>query len=70
VKTVKQNEDGSFSLDMDYFCFHYATDRMYTPKLVELFGEPRPRETPFSRSRRVSRNILAKSRRLILHNAG
>jgi carbamoyltransferase len=46
-KTVKQNEDGSFSLDMDYFCFHYATDRMYTPKLVELFGEPRPRETPF-----------------------
>src|ERR1700723_4199559 len=46
-KTVKQNDDGSFSLDMDYFCFHYATDRMYTPKLVELFGEPRPRETPF-----------------------
>src|SRR6202040_3675192 len=46
-KTVKQNDDGSFSLDMDYFCFHYATDRMYTPKLVELFGEPRPRETTF-----------------------
>src|SRR5258708_30381944 len=45
-KTVKQNVDGSFSLDMDYFCFHYATDRMYTPKLVELFGEPRLRATP------------------------
>jgi len=46
-KVVKQNDDGSFSLDMDYFSFHYATDHMYTPKLVELFGEPRPRETPF-----------------------
>jgi len=46
-KVVKQNDDGSFSLDMDYFSFHYATDHMYTPKLVELLGEPRPRETPF-----------------------
>src|ERR1700751_2527189 len=35
-KTVKKNNAGSFSLDMDYFCFHSATDRMYTPKLVEL----------------------------------
>jgi carbamoyltransferase len=40
-KVVKQNDDGSFSLDMDYFCFHYSTDRMFTRKFVELFGEPR-----------------------------
>jgi len=46
-KVVKQNDDGSFSLDMDYFAFHYATDHMYTQKLVDLFGEPRRRETPF-----------------------
>jgi carbamoyltransferase len=46
-KLVKQNEDGSFSLDMDYFCFHYSTDRMYSRKFIELFGEPRPVETPF-----------------------
>src|SRR5215472_4590474 len=46
-KVVKQNDDGSFSLDMDYFAFHYATDHMYTQKLVDLFGEPRERETPF-----------------------
>jgi carbamoyltransferase len=46
-KLVKQNDDGSFSLDMDYFCFHYSTDRMYSRKFIELFGEPRPAETPF-----------------------
>jgi carbamoyltransferase len=46
-KLVKQNDDGSFSLDMDYFCFHYSTDRMYSRKFIELFGDPRPAETPF-----------------------
>jgi carbamoyltransferase len=46
-KVVRQDSDGSFSLDMDYFTFHYSTDRMYSPKLVELFGEPRPREMAF-----------------------
>jgi len=46
-KVVRQDSDGSFSLDMDYFTFHYSTDRMYSRKLVELFGEPRPREMAF-----------------------
>jgi len=46
-KVVRQDSDGSFSLDMDYFTFHYSTNRMYSSKLVELFGEPRPREMAF-----------------------
>ena len=46
-KVVRQDSDGSFSLDMDYFTFHHSTDRMYSPKLVELFGDPRPREMAF-----------------------
>jgi carbamoyltransferase len=46
-KVVRQDSDGSFSLDMDYFTFHYSTDRMYSRKMVELFGEPRPREMAF-----------------------
>jgi carbamoyltransferase len=46
-KLVKQNADGSFSLDMDYFTFHYSTDRMFNRKFVELFGEPRPVNLPF-----------------------
>ncbi|HEY0702653.1 MAG TPA: carbamoyltransferase [Candidatus Acidoferrales bacterium] len=46
-KVVRQDSDGSFSLDMDYFTFHHSTDRMYSRRLVELFGDPRPREMAF-----------------------
>lgn len=46
-KLVRQNNDGSFSLDMDYFCFHHSTDRMFNRRFVELFGEPRPSNLPF-----------------------
>jgi carbamoyltransferase len=46
-KLVHQNIDGSFSLDMDYFCFHYSTDQTYNQKFVRLFGEPRPSNLQF-----------------------
>ena len=46
-KMVKQNRDGSFSLDMDYFCFHHSTDRTYSNKFAELFGEPRQEKILF-----------------------
>jgi len=46
-KLVRQNADGSFSLDMDYFCFHHSTDRMFNRRFVDLFGEPRPVNMPF-----------------------
>jgi carbamoyltransferase len=46
-KLVHQNTDGSFSLDMDYFCFHYSTDQTYNQKFVRLFGEPRPSNLQF-----------------------
>ena len=46
-KLVQQNTDGSFSLDMDYFCFHHSTDRTYSRKFVDLFGEPRPTKLQF-----------------------
>lgn len=41
-KIVQANGDGSFSLDMHYFCFHHSTDRTFSERFVELFGEPRP----------------------------
>ena len=44
---VRQDPDGSFSLDMDYFCFHHSTDRTFNRRLVDLFGEPRPPEMLF-----------------------
>src|SRR5271170_4658217 len=46
-KVVQQNSDGSFALNMDYFCFHYSTDRMFNRRFADLFGEPRPSEMPF-----------------------
>jgi carbamoyltransferase len=46
-KLVQQNTDGSFSLDMDYFSFHYSTDQTYSQKFLALFGEPRPVELQF-----------------------
>jgi len=46
-KVVQQNSDGSFSLNMDYFCFQHSTDRMFNRKFVGLFGEPRPPNLPF-----------------------
>ena len=46
-KLVKQNQDGSFSLDMDYFCFHHSTDQTYNRKFIQLFGEPRPSKMLF-----------------------
>ena len=46
-KLVRPNSDGSFSLDMDYFCFHHSTDRTFNGRFVELFGEPRPPKMHF-----------------------
>jgi carbamoyltransferase len=46
-KVVRQNSDGSFALDMDYFCFHHSTEKTYNGKFVELFGQPREPEVHF-----------------------
>jgi carbamoyltransferase len=46
-KLVHANQDGSFSLDMDYFCFHHSTTRTFNRRFVDLFGDPRPSKMPF-----------------------
>lgn len=46
-KLVRQNGDGSFTLDMDYFCFHHSTERTFNRRFVELFGEPRSSKLNF-----------------------
>ena len=40
-------DDGSFRLNMDYFSFHYSTHSTYNQKFVDLFGEPRKKESEF-----------------------
>jgi carbamoyltransferase len=46
-KLCKIHEDGSFRLDMDYFSYHYSTERTFSDKFINLFGEPRVHETDF-----------------------
>jgi carbamoyltransferase len=46
-KTVNQNSDGSFSLNMEYFSFHHSTERTYNDKFAALFGEPRQEKALF-----------------------
>jgi carbamoyltransferase len=46
-KVVEQNSDGSFALNMDYFCFQHSTDKMFNRRFVDLFGEPRLPNLPF-----------------------
>lgn len=46
-KLVQIEADSSFCLDMDYFCYHHSTDKMYNSKFEALFGEPRPPEMHF-----------------------
>src|SRR5262249_17146055 len=40
-KLLKLGRDGSFLLDMSYFCFHHSTEKTFNGKFVDLFGEPR-----------------------------
>jgi carbamoyltransferase len=46
-KLIQQNQDGSFALDMDYFCFHHSTHQTYSRKFEALFGTPRPPKNLF-----------------------
>jgi carbamoyltransferase len=41
MKLIRLGNDGGFELNMDYFSFHYSTNKTYNGKFVELFGTPR-----------------------------
>ncbi len=46
-KLITRNGDGSFALNMEYFCFHHSTDRTYNQRFVDLMGAPRAPEMHF-----------------------
>jgi carbamoyltransferase len=51
AKLIRVSDDGSFELDMDYFCFHFSPTRTYNDRFERLFGPPRdPRSHFFTRS--------------------
>ncbi len=46
-KLINIGDDGSFSLNMDYFSYHYSPRRTYNNKFSNLFGPPRAAEREF-----------------------
>ena len=46
-KLVRVADDGSFQLNMEYFSYHYSAWSTYSPRFVELFGEPRDPQAEF-----------------------
>jgi len=46
-KLVDVADDGSFRLNMDYFCFHQSTEHTYNSKFVELLGHERDGKSEF-----------------------
>jgi len=46
-RVVRQSSDGSFELDLDYFDFQHSATRTFSSKFEQLFGAPRPPDTPF-----------------------
>ncbi len=40
-KLIRIGGDGSFELNMEYFSFHYSTEKTFNRKFLELFGAPR-----------------------------
>ena len=46
-KVITVYGDGSFRLQMDYFSFHDSLRDTVNRKFVDLFGPPRPAESPF-----------------------
>jgi len=46
-KVIGVGKDGSFRLNMDYFCFHHSTSRTFNGRFEALFGEPRVHDSIF-----------------------
>lgn len=71
-KMIKLNKDGSFSLDMSYFSYQYSDSVSYSPKFVELFGNPiNPAQSHIvtKRSADIAASIQAVSEEIVLHMA-
>jgi len=46
-KLIRLGADGSFRLDMKYFCFDRSSTDTYNEKFIDLLGTPRAPELPF-----------------------
>ncbi|MCH8014061.1 MAG: carbamoyltransferase [Candidatus Dadabacteria bacterium] len=46
-EVVNVDGEGGFELDMDYFSFHYSSEKTFNKKFEKLFGEPRDPKANF-----------------------
>ncbi len=46
-RLINIRDDGSFALNLEYFCFHRSAARTFNRRFEELFGSPRPPGLPF-----------------------
>ncbi len=46
-EVVNVDEEGGFELDMDYFSFHYSSEKTFNKKFEKLFGDPRDPKANF-----------------------
>jgi len=44
---VDIHDDGSFTLNLDYFSYHYSAKKSFSKKFESLFGKPRPQDMNF-----------------------
>ena len=71
-QTVGLNADGSFSLNFDYFSFHYSDRYSYSQKLVDLLGppvDPKNSHLVTPRSADIAASIQAVTEELLLNMA-
>jgi len=50
-KLITIHSDGSFSLNMDYFAYHYSAHHSFNGRFTSLFGEPRVHNSDFFTAR-------------------
>jgi carbamoyltransferase len=50
-KLISLHDDGSFTLNMDYFSYQHSATRSFNDKFVKLFGEPRVHSDEFFTAR-------------------
>ena len=65
-RLARLESDGGFSLDLDYFSWHWHPSRSATPKLEALLGPPRSPGAPFwprARPGDASEAVIAESQR-------
>lgn len=64
-KLISQNDDGSFTLNLEYFNFHLSDKVSYSQKFVELFGWPAVKPEDSDKIVQVYADIAASAQKVL-----